>query len=174
MTSSFEPFEERINRFTGLHPGSPRNEIVLNRLFFHVFKLAQERQNQNLSSFGLNGTTWLALIMIHATDENAIHPCDLSYAMTSSRTNITRLADELVEKGWVSRNASSEDRRRIELSLTEAGKNLVETVLPHQWQHYREVWSALDAEEIETFGRLLRKLLGRLDEITPEGDPCAG
>ncbi|HQT26955.1 MAG TPA: MarR family transcriptional regulator, partial [Burkholderiales bacterium] len=123
-----------------------------------------EKQNHQLSEFGLSGTSWFALIMIYSTPENAINPCNLSYDMVSSRTNITRLSDELVEKGWVERHASGEDRRKIVLSLTPKGKELVETVLPIQWKHYRELWSGFDAGELEQFERLLRKLLGRIDE----------
>lgn len=162
-SSSFQPFEQRIEHVTGNHPDSPRSEIILSRLFFHVFKRFNESQNIHLSAFGLNSTSWLALIMMHATPGNALNPCELSEAMISSRTNITRLADELVEKGWVERSASGEDRRKVVLSLTDAGRDLVESVLPHQWQYYREMWSCFSPGEIATFEALMRKLLDRLD-----------
>lgn len=172
MTSSFEPFENRITDFTSHRPDSPKREIILSRLYFHVFKLFNEKQNLDLSEFGLNSTSWFALIMIYSTRDNAINPCNLSYAMVSSRTNITRLSDELVEKGWVERHASDEDRRRILLSLTQAGRELVETVLPRQWHHYRELWSAFEPDELKQFESLLRKLLKRLDETLPGSDSC--
>ncbi|MBY0577532.1 MAG: MarR family transcriptional regulator [Burkholderiales bacterium] len=172
MTSSFEPFENRIEAFTCHHPDSPKREIILSRLYFHVFKLFNERQNLNLAEFGLNTTSWFALIMIYSTGENAINPCNLSHAMVSSRTNITRLSDELVEKGWVERNASGEDRRRIVLSLTQQGRTLVEAVLPQQWNYYRELWSAFEPDELEQFEFLLRKLLKRIDASLPEGESC--
>jgi MarR family transcriptional repressor of emrRAB len=92
--------------------------------------------------------------------------------MVSSRTNITRLSDKLVKKGWVERNTSGEDRRRVVLSLTRKGRELVETVLPHQWHDYRELWSDFGPDELEQFERLLRKLLVRLDESLPEGRAC--
>ncbi len=168
--SSFQPFESKIEEFANHHPDAPKREIILNRLYYHVFKLVSERQNHQLSPFGLNSSSWFALIMIHSTPDNAINPCNLSYAMVSSRTNITRLSDELVEKGWVERHASGEDRRKIVLSLTQAGRQLVEAVLPLQWQHYRELWSVFNAVELEQFEFLLRKLLGRID--LPMGGSC--
>lgn len=161
--STFQPFESRIDAFSNAHPEAPKREIILSRLYFHVFKLINENQNQRLSEFGLNSTSWFALIMIYSTPENAINPCNLSYDMVSSRTNITRLSDELVDKGWVERHASGEDRRKIVLSLTEKGRALVEAVLPVQWLHYRDLWSGFDAAELEQFEGLLRKLLARVD-----------
>lgn len=167
--STFQPFESRIDEFSNRHPDAPKREIILSRLYFHVFKLINEKQNHRLSAFGLNSTSWFALIMIYSTTDNAINPCNLSYAMVSSRTNITRLSDELVEKGWVERHASGEDRRKIVLSLTPKGRQLVETVLPEQWRYYRELWAGFDAGELEQFETLLRKLLARIDE----GGSCA-
>lgn len=164
MNSSFQPFESRIENFSCANPDAPKRELILSRLYFHVFKQYNERQNLHLARFGLNSSSWFALIMLYSTPENAINPCDLSYAMVSSRTNITRLADELVEKGWVERSASGEDRRKIVLSLTPSGRKLVQAVLPHQWEYYRELWSGFDSGEIEQFEFLLRKLLSKLDD----------
>jgi MarR family transcriptional repressor of emrRAB len=164
MNSSFEPFETRIEGFSKAHPDAPKREIILSRLYFHVFKQYNERQNIHLAPFGLNGSSWFALVMLYSTPENAINPCNLSYAMDSSRTNITRLSDELVEKGWVERSTSGEDRRKIVLSLTASGRKLVETVLPHQWDYYKELWSGFDSEEIDLFEHLLRRLLAKFDE----------
>ncbi|MHB1300714.1 MAG: MarR family transcriptional regulator [Burkholderiales bacterium] len=164
MNSSFQPFEDRINHFAGQHPDAPKREIILSRLYFHVFKELNDRQNLHLSRFGLNSSGWFTLVMIYSTPGNSINPCNLSDAMVSSRTNITRLSDELVDKGWVERKPSREDRRKIVLSLTPCGRELVESILPHQWDYHRELWSGFDAGEIEQFESLLRKLLGRIDE----------
>ena len=168
--SSFKPFESKIEEFASLHPDAPKREIVLNRLYYHVFKLVSEKQSHQLSPYGLNSSSWFALIMIYSTPDNAINPCNLSYAMVSSRTNITRLSDELVEKGWVERHASGEDRRKIVLSLTQAGKRLVEEVLPRQWRNYQELWSVFDEAELDQFEFLLRKLLGQIDLAS--GEAC--
>ena len=171
MNSSFQPFENRIESFASTHPDAPKREIILSRLYFHVFKQYNEKQNLHLARFGLNSSSWFALIMLYSTADNAINPCDLSYAMVSSRTNITRLADELVEKGWVERSMSGEDRRKIILSLTPSGRELVQAVLPHQWDHYKEMWSAFEPAELEQFEYLLRKLLSKVDQ---EGTPPCG
>lgn len=171
-SSSFLPFETRIEDFAALHPDAPKQEIILGRLYFHVFKQLNDLQNLQLSRFGLNSTSWFVLIMIYSTPDNAINPCNLSHAMDSSRTNITRLSDELVEKEWVARQTSGEDRRKIVLSLTEKGRELVEAVLPRQWKHYRELWSVFGPGEIGQFDFLLRKLLARIDGSM--GDACEG
>jgi MarR family transcriptional repressor of emrRAB len=159
VNHDFSFFELGIERVARRLPGMPKHRVVLNRLFFFVFKELDELYNQRLAEHGLNSTAFLALVMLYSSEENRLNPCDLSDALISSRTNVTRLADDLVGAGWVGRQASTEDRRRIELSLTEAGRALVERVLPPVWDLVGEQWSDFSATEIAEFDRLLRKLL---------------
>lgn len=162
MNHDFSFFELGIDRISRRLPGMPKDRVVLNRLFFFVFKELDDLYNQRLSGYGLNSTAFLALAMLYSSEGTRLNPCDLSDALISSRTNVTRLADELVGAGWVVRQASTEDRRRIELSLTEAGCALVESVLPVIWDLVREQWSDFSQAEIVEFDRLLRKLLAGL------------
>lgn len=162
MEHEFSFFELGIDRISRRLPGMPRDRVVINRLFFFVFKALDDTYNRRLADYGLNSTTFLALAMLYSSEDSPLNPCDLSDALIASRTNVTRLADELVGAGWVARKASTEDRRRVELSLTEAGSALVERVLPAIWDLVREQWSDFSAAEIAEFDRLLRKLLAGL------------
>ena len=100
--------------------------------------------------------------MLYGNEGNRLNPRDLSDALVSSRTHVTRLADEMVSAGWVDRQTSTEDRRRVELTLTTAGLALVERVLPVIWTLVDEQWSDFSASEVVEFDRLLRKLLSCL------------
>src|SRR3569832_1631770 len=90
----------------------PQDRVVLNRLFFYVFKELDDVYNQHLSEFGLNSSSFLALAMILSSEDNRLNPSHLSDALIASRTNVTRLADDLVGSGWVSRKPCTQDRRR--------------------------------------------------------------
>ncbi|MGE5320928.1 MAG: MarR family transcriptional regulator [Hyphomicrobiaceae bacterium] len=159
MDHAFSFFELGIDRISQRLPGMPKDRVVLNRLFFFVFKELDDLYNQRLADYGLNSTAFLALAMLYSSEGAPLNPRDLSDALISSRTNVTRLSDELVSAGWVERQASTEDRRRVELSLTAAGSALVERVLPVIWDLVREQWSDFSAAEVAEFDRLLRKLL---------------
>ena len=162
MTHDFSRFELGIDRVSQRLPGMPRDRVVLNRLFFFVFKELDGRYNERLADYGLNSTTFLALAMLYGNEGYRLNPRDLSDALVSSRTHVTRLADEMVSAGWVDRQTSTEDRRRVELTLTAAGHALVERVLPVIWTLVDEQWSDFSASEVVEFDRLLRKLLTSL------------
>ena len=162
MNQDFSYFENGIDSISRQLPGMPQERVVLNRLFFFVFKELDGVYNQHLSGFGLNTSSFLALAMILSSKDDRLNPSHLSDALIASRTNVTRLADELVGSGWVSRKPSSEDRRRVELSLTQDGRTLILKVLPVIWKLIERQWADFSPAEVAEFDRLLRKMLAGL------------
>lgn len=165
MLQDFAYFEQGIDRIARQLPGMPQDRVVINRLFFFVFKELDEVYNRFLAEFGLNSSSFLALAMLLSSEDNRLNPCHLSNALIASRTNVTRLSDDLVDAGWVDRKPSTEDRRRIELSLTESGRALVLQILPKVWQLIELQWAEFSAAEIAEFDRLLRKLMNTMNRI---------
>jgi len=155
----FTYFENGAARISRQLPGMPRDRVVLNRLFFCVFKDLDDVYNQYLSGFGLNSSTFLALGMILSSADNRLNPSHLSDALIASRTNVTRLTDDMVRSVWVSRKPSTQDRRRVELSLTPEGRTLILKALPVIWQRIEQQWADFSPAEILELDRLLRKML---------------
>lgn len=160
----FQEFEARMHAVGRQFPGLPRQEVMLVRLAHMVYKRLDEVISRHLAPHELSSSQWLALILIYSSAEGAILPSEISHIADSSRTNVTRLVDELVAKGWVSRTHSQEDRRKITLALTNAGASLVERVLPVLWEAYRKLWAPFSAEEMAEMERLQRKLLQSLTD----------
>ena len=163
MSSSFEPIEKGIERVARRFSGTPRKEVLVTRLYFHVYLKMNETYNRSLKRHGLNTTSWAALMMIYASPDNQVFPSDLSKVVASSRTHATRLADELVDKGFVSRRASGEDRRKMILSLTRKGVALIEKLLPEHRVLLERIWKIFSAADLGRFEKLLRKLLLQVD-----------
>lgn len=172
MENQFSHFEERIRRVAEKNPGMPTENVTLTRMFFYVYKAMEDSANHFLAEYGLNNTHYIALMMIYSSEGNMLNPCKLSDALLSSRPNITRLTDELVENGWVERQGSTEDRRRVELSLTPVGTALIEKILPRNWERIDHLWSEFSAEEIKLTGNMLRKLLSRIGQVDADEHAC--
>jgi MarR family transcriptional repressor of emrRAB len=78
-----------------------------------------ENRNKMLKAQGINETLFMALITLESQENHSIQPSELSCALGSSRTNATRIADELEKRGWIERRESDNDRRCLHLQLTE-------------------------------------------------------
>ncbi|MGQ7115706.1 MarR family transcriptional regulator, partial [Escherichia sp. TWPC-MK] len=68
---------------------------------------------------------------------------ELSCALGSSRTNATRIADELEKRGWIERRESDNDRRCLHLQLTEKGHEFLREVLPPRFSSSSAIRVAL-------------------------------
>ncbi|CDG90413.1 MULTISPECIES: transcriptional repressor MprA [Xenorhabdus] len=169
MESSFTPTEEllncRVTQQKELNKSLPYQEILLTRLSMHVQGKILENRNNMLRAQGINETLFMALMILDTKESRSIQPSELSAALGSSRTNATRIADELEKQGWIERKESHNDRRCLHLHLTEKGTNFLNSLLPPQHDCLIKLWSALEQEEQKQLEKLMRKLLARLDNI---------
>ena len=92
--------------------------------------MMQERLGKLLQPHGLSGLGYITMMALYSRPENLANPSELSEATGETRGNMTRICDELVDKGLMRRVPNVEDRRRVDLSLSEAGMQLLNTVAP--------------------------------------------
>ncbi len=156
---SFALIESQIDRVAARMRDAPVQDIVLVRLVKTLSAQLGHHLGQKVRPHGINEVGFRTLTMLYAQLETGVNPSDLSDASGETRTNMTRICDELVRKGLVRRRASKEDRRRIVLELTKKGVALIEKLLPQVWTGVGHVTSALSVSEKNTLERLLKKLL---------------
>jgi DNA-binding MarR family transcriptional regulator len=80
---------------------------------------------------------------------------ELATAKNISRPAISQAVDLLVNKGLLTRVQSTEDRRYVEVALTEAGDNLLDTVFKETRQWMKERMHSLTAPELETIAQAM-------------------
>ena len=80
---------------------------------------------------------------------------ELATAKNISRPAISQAVDILVNKGLLTRVQSTEDRRYVEVALTDAGNNLLDTVFKETRQWMKERMHALTAHELETIAQAM-------------------
>jgi MarR family 2-MHQ and catechol resistance regulon transcriptional repressor len=83
---------------------------------------------------------------------------ELGGKLLKSGGNITLVIDNLEKHGLVHRERGIEDRRFINVSLTDAGRKLIAEVFPEQVKAITEEMSALSSDEQQELGDLCRKL----------------
>lgn len=77
---------------------------------------------------------------------------------------ITQRLDRLEERGLVQRSPSDADRRSVLVSLTDAGRDLVDAALPDHVATEDRLLSGLDAGQRELLASTLRTLLEQLGD----------
>jgi len=83
---------------------------------------------------------------------------DLGAKLLKSGGNITMVVDNLEKRGLARRKRNPENRKYVTVSLTDAGRRLIERIFPrHVAEVVREV-AVLSADEQATLAGLLRTL----------------
>jgi MarR family 2-MHQ and catechol resistance regulon transcriptional repressor len=83
---------------------------------------------------------------------------EVSAKILRSTGNMTLVLDNLEKRGLVRRERATDDRRMVNISLTEAGREVISRILPRQIAAIVEEMSVLTPEEQATLGRVCRKL----------------
>ena len=85
-------------------------------------------------------------------------------ALSVPLSTATRIADWLVDHGYIQRLPDTEDRRVVRVALTETGKELFKAIDQYIRQRMHQVLSSLTAEERTILLTLVSKLVSGLKE----------
>ncbi len=72
---------------------------------------------------------------------------ELAEILRSDKSSISRSVEELVQKGFVERNPSKEDRRYVELRLLQKGQERFEKIEHDMYLKFKDVWERIPEEK---------------------------
>lgn len=164
--ASFAATEARIRRTHQRFPAFRRDAAVLVRLVRHIQAQVHDAANAALREHGLNHTDYNILIMLYGSADQAINPSQLGGAAGEKSANLTRICNNLVDRGLLDRVADPQgDRRKVLLSLTRRGVDLIETLLPEMTRLLDRCVLGFAPAERDQLEGLLKRLLGNVEAL---------
>src|SRR5882762_4145515 len=120
--------------------------------------------------FEARGFTFLQyVILAWLRDGIALNPRDICAQYRHDSGALTRVIDQLAERGFLERVRRDRDRRKVELQLTPAGRDTIEGLIPLVVEKINLALSDFSGEEFQEFLRLLGKLTTTLQSaVKPE------
>ena len=91
---------------------------------------------------------------------------EFSNALSVPLSTATRIADWLVDNGYIQRLPDSDDRRVVRISLTDTGKELFKAIDQYIRQRMQQILSDLTAEERTILLTLVSKVVSGLKEAS--------
>lgn len=98
------------------------------------------------------------IILIYVGQNENVKMSDISENIESPMSTLTSVADKLVERKYLTRTHSAEDRRVINVSLTPSGKAAYKTVVTKRKKVADKILSQLNEKEQTLFIRYLNLL----------------
>src|SRR6202790_2850799 len=113
--------------------------------------------------FEARGFTFLQYVILSwLRDGIALNPRDICAQYRHDSGALTRVIDQLAERGLLERVRRDRDRRKVELQLTPAGRDTIEGLIPLVVEKLNLTLDDFSGEEVHELQRLLVKLNSRL------------
>lgn len=130
-------------------------KALLNVLFTQ--NVVADKFNEILKPHDLSSEQFNVLRILRGQKGKPANMCMIQERMIAKTSNTTRLVDKLLLKELVTREVCSENRRKMEITITEKGQKLLEVLDPIVIEHEMSFAKNLTSEELETFNTLLEK-----------------
>ncbi|MGH8456626.1 MAG: MarR family winged helix-turn-helix transcriptional regulator [Stenotrophobium sp.] len=115
------------------------------------------------AAFAEHGFTFMQwVVLMYARDELGFTATDICRDYRHDSGALTRLIDQLEARELIQRRRSTEDRRVVQLHLTDKGRETVESLIPLVADQLNWALEEFSVAEVAELTRLLGKLLGRL------------
>lgn len=113
--------------------------------------------NERLAPLGISLVQWDALRHLHENPEASLH--DLAQLAFQTDQSFGTLAARMIDRGLIERVPGP--GRAVRHRLTDRGEELREQAGATLREVLTESFSPLSDEEVQTFGKLLARILGR-------------
>lgn len=142
-----------------------------NRAYFFKIDTTIKKIRQNLqkkldaSNIDLTVDQWVLLDHLKRHEDEGISQNELAEMTVKDAPTVTRIIDLLVKKGLAERKMAENDRRRFNISLTDAGRTKFEATYPIVVEVRRQGWGNLSDEDYKTFVRILDSIYVNISSL---------
>ena len=105
---------------------------------------------------------WRVIAVLQARPNSSLN--EIVQHVTIDQPTLSRIIDQLIERGLVTRTPRPDDGRYVSISLTAEGEKLFDDIWPLTAKHTKRGTSNLSAPEQAQLVTLLRKMAASLDD----------
>ena len=117
-----------------------------------------ERLIEILKPYDLSNEQYNVLRILRGQKGNPANMCLIQERMLAKTSNTTRLVDKLLLKELVTRKVCKENRRKIEVMITEKGLDILKELDPKVDNYEQNIVANLSSSELEQLNDLLEKI----------------
>ncbi|MXN89971.1 MarR family transcriptional regulator [Flavobacterium sp. Sd200] len=130
-------------------------KVVMNVMYTN--SIVAENVNEAMKGYDLSPEQFNVLRILRGQKGKPANMCVIQERMIAKTSNTTRLVDKLLLKGLVSREVCADNRRKMEISITQKGLDLLEELDPVVEENEMKFAKNLTPEELEQLNILLEK-----------------
>ena len=141
-----EALKASIDRIRSRGISVPVDDIVLLRTLILVGRGLAQMTDEAMRPTGLGEAEFRVLMELYSRNDGVGNPGELCVGSSQSPANMSRITDTLVARNLITRDPSTEDRRRMILRLTSQGETLARDFVPAAFAPIRKLFATLSRE----------------------------
>lgn len=160
------PSIETLEKFAQRYPEA---DVTAVSSFLHLLRVATDLSvalDACLSEHGLLQGRWWVLILLMREDNKTSTPSLLAEKAGVTRATMTGLLDGLARDGLVERIFDDSDRRRVTITLTDAGQAKLDDVMPDYYARLRACMAGVGEKGRQKLEKTLGKISAGLDAFS--------
>lgn len=120
-------------------------------------RVVMDKFNEMLKPFDISSEQFNVLRILRGQKGKAAHMTYIQANMLAKSSNTTRLVDKLLLKKLVTRKVCPENRKKINVKITQSGLNMLLELDPLVITHENNFASNLNEDELQQFINILEK-----------------
>ncbi len=134
----------------------PYVRAFLNVMFTGVW--LQQKMGQLLKPFDITEPQYNVLRILRGQNGEAMNLYEIQNRMIQKMSNVSRLIDKLVAKKLVTRRECKENRRRVDIGITQKGLDLLDAIDPAIEPFFNQLNENLTKDEARQMSEWLDKM----------------
>ena len=130
-------------------------KAILNVMYTQ--NILSDHFNEILKPYDLSSEQYNVLRILRGQKGNPANMFVIQERMIAKTSNTTRLVDKLLLKNFVTREVCPENRRKIEVGITQGGLDVLAELDPKVIEHEQKFAANLTSQELEQLNNLLEK-----------------
>jgi MarR family transcriptional repressor of emrRAB len=164
--SAFDATNKRLQTIKARVPEFPLDLMRLQRMTSHLQKTVKDLTNAALRKHDLVEASYMVLAVLYGTEDETSTASALGQACHEKPANLTRVCNELEERGLIHRGTRPGDRRSVMISLTDKGRAMIVAALPDVWSTTNHAYDGFSQAEVRLLEQMFMRQLQNLAKLS--------
>ena len=140
------------------------DDLEMLKELFMVLRLTNKYYSKLCKKFNISEVQFQVLYLLHISGNNSIKMSALGDRLEMARSGVTILVDRMALVGLVKRRPDPDDRRIINITVTEKGKEVMKEIFPSNDVFKVSALDFLQQDEKKILKKLIVKVKERLEK----------
>lgn len=155
--------DEILSEWRRVYPSVDATPIAITGRVTRIALYAERDADDHLERYRLTPSGFEVLLALHKSAAHQLSPTLLAKVQQMSSAGITGLVDQLVTLGLAARSRERYDRRRVQVSLTREGSEMVALAGAGWRRNQQRLIGSLGADSVRSLDQLLGRLVTAID-----------